>query len=184
MITTVQHGDLSSILLQFMKTPIIALLILLGTTHLQAQSSELDPSHQLWWANLGVGVGNGGFLFAGSLNKPVNRSLLLTLRGTQNAEFCIFCSYTEELWDVSLIAGYYKKGKTGFSSIGTGLGINGRSVNGTGGPDNFVTVGIPVESQFFLTSRSAGIGIVALANLNLKRSFYGAVLSVQFGNLR
>jgi len=45
-------------------------------------------------------------------------------------------------------------------------------------------VGVPVESQLFLTLPFVGIGLVGYANLNLEASYAGFALTLQVGNLK
>jgi hypothetical protein len=50
---------------------------------------------------------------------------------------------------------------------------------------NFVTAGVPIEGQLFWTPFSFwGFGICAFADLNKERSFWGALICLQFGVLR
>ena len=112
---------------------------------------------------------------------------MLTGRGLIAEEFNLFqTGDPQQFWDGSILAGLYTKGKTGFLSIGAGVALTGgRKDNpNVSGQDNFITIGLPVESQLFLTLPFAGIGVVGFANITPEGSYLGAALALQFGNLR
>jgi hypothetical protein len=174
-----------------MKATFLYSLLVVCCLSLKSQSSVIDPPAQLWWLNFGLGDADvstdGEVYFSGlaSFTKPVTNSLLLTGRGLIAEEFRIFGD-SQQYWEGSVIAGVYTKGKVGFASIGAGLGVTGGRIDmdNSSGLENFTTIGLPVESQLFLTLPFAGIGVVGFANFSPEGSYWGAVVALQFGNLR
>ena len=175
-----------------MRTLFLSLMILfLYSPALSGQHSVLDVVERRWWVNLGVGQGNAGtdadqnIVFYGSFNKPQNRLLFFTGRASYAQEINIFeGADRQKFWDAGLLAGLYAKGDLAYVSISGGLGLTGGRGNAGPEGDNFVTIGVPLESQLFFTLPNLGVGLTGLLNLNPERTFWGAMLTLQFGELR
>lgn len=171
-----------------MKTLYFILLLTFCGLNVQAQYYNNDPSYQ-WWLNLGAGISNFNsgeeqvFLY-GSFNKPRTDRLLLSARYSYARELEVQEMTTAERnWDLSALASLYLKGDGGYFSAGTGLGVNGGMFR-QGRMEKYLTVGIPIETQLFLTLPNVGLGIVGMANINVKNTNWGVGLAVQFGQLR
>jgi len=124
----------------------------------------------------------------------------LSFRYLRNEEFQILGpdSPLETVWDVGVLYGRIAKASYGFASVSAGISLvggvrRGRYLSSSGGwfgtryfeEKNFITVGIPVEAQLFWTPLAFfGIGLYGFANLNIEKSFVGALLCIQFGKLR
>ncbi|PHN02249.1 hypothetical protein [Flavilitoribacter nigricans] len=164
----------------------ILLFLFLGNLSLQAQYYNSD--HQ-WWVNFGAGMSKAGMdqehlLFYASFNKPRSEHLLLTGRYSFTQQLGLLESVEpEKNWDLSAIASYYLKSDAGFISIGAGLGLNGGKRRDPS-LQNYLTVGLPIESQWFVTLPSMGLGLVGVVNINPKVTTYGLALAFQFGALR
>lgn len=168
------------------KTFTITICLFLGSLSLQAQYYSTD---HLWWVNFGAGLGNissddQNLLFYASFNKPRSENLLLSGRYTFSQQLNAYESVEPEKdWDLSALASYYHKSDAGFFSVGAGIGLNGGRMRDPS-IQNYLTVGLPIETQLFMTLPSMGIGIVGIANINPKISYWGVALSLQFGALR
>lgn len=172
-----------------MKILTLALCMLFGSLALQAQYSRFDVSPGLWWVNLGAGMSNISsdqeqLMFYGSFNKPRTERLLLSSRYTYAQELNPFeRTNAERNWDLSALASLYFKGDAGYFAVGSGLGLNGGKIR-EGRLENYLTVGLPLETQLFVTLPSLGLGIVGMVNINAKTTYWGVALAVQFGALR
>jgi hypothetical protein len=170
----------------------VACLLLLTTSYLSAQENNA------WGINAGLGFGSSGASYGLNWSSRTERRLI-SLRYVRNEEFDLFggLSPAESVWDLGVLYGPCARGGIGYASISAGLSLAGgvrrgqflSSSGGMFGTDqyeklNFLTLGIPLEAQAFLTGSNIGIGIYAFANLNRKRSFAGALLCLQFGQLK
>ncbi|MGA9116746.1 MAG: hypothetical protein WB626_08230 [Bacteroidota bacterium] len=139
-----------------------------------------------WWVNGGVGsasgdIGSGPLLSAGLSWSSQSGSTLLSLRTvyTAEVEFHIFGEAgapAESAWDAGVLYGWILRRRLWCASAGAGAGfVGGRRVTGS-----FLTLGIPAESQLFLTPLSwLGVGVYWFANLNTERSFWGGLFALQ-----
>jgi len=179
-----------------------------GGSFVYGQKTSSDSSGHFFWVNGGVGgsLVHGGLgsdpgapSFGGSLyyQSGIN---LLSFRYLRNEEFQILGpdSPLETVWDVGVLYGRIAKASYGFASVSAGISLvggvrRGRYLSSSGGwfgtryfeEKNFITVGIPVEAQLFWTPLAFfGIGLYGFANLNIEKSFVGALLCIQFGKLR
>lgn len=150
------------------------------------------------WLNIGLGIvggkKGGGFSFGMSLSYYPGRYIIsaryFSAVNPLMVEIQKGVSHIENISDISFLYGFIKKNKWGFASISTGLGLI--KVNKKIGLDyvaykekNFITFGIPFESQIFLTPFPVlGIGIYFIANINKEVSYIGASLCLQIGILR
>lgn len=164
----------------------IAICLFIGSISLQGQYFNSD--HQ-WWLNLGAGLGNLAsenetvMLYA-SFNKPKSENLLLSSRYSFSQQLGLLEFVEPETnWDLSALASYYIKKNGGFFSIGTGLGLNGGKMRDPS-LQNYLTVGLPIETQLFMTLPSVGIGLVGIVNINPKTTYWGVTAALQFGSLR
>lgn len=165
------------------------LFLVMGGIAVQAQSYRFSAGQDLWWVNLGIGIGNistdnENLLLFVSFNKPRTETLLLTGRYTYSRQLDVFESVEpEKNWDISGLVSYYTKGEAGFFSIGAGLGLSGGKIRDPQ-LQNYLTIGLPIEMQMFVTLPAAGLGLVGIANINPKTTYWGAGVSLQFGTLR
>ncbi len=171
-----------------------ALIFCWGDSRLYAQDKSNNIQEQHYWANVGAGGSSvhgglgedeGGISGGGSFSYQTGSSLF-SIRGVVNEEFRLdlwgYSGPPEKVWDIGVLYGRVAKASWGLASISGGVGIVGAS------DDQGVSSyhpGIPLESQLFWTpSSTLGIGIYGFANLNLEKSFVGALLCVQIGILR
>ena len=181
-------------------TVIISTVLMLLTTKSQAyvQQDTSDSKPNLSWLNLGLGVGSIGLSAGASFSYNFGSSLI-SIRSVANSEFKIFGpSPSENVWDLGVLYGRSAKASYGVASISGGIAIvggvrRGRYLGSTGGffssdkyeSLTFSTIGIPIEGQLFWTPFSFfGIGIYGFGNLNPEQSFAGALLCLEFGEVR
>ena len=155
---------------------------------LRAQESQTP----IFWANAGIGVSSMDLSFGASLNFVASESDLITIRFCRNQQFALFTNGTY-VWDFGAMYGLRTNSTSTYASISSGLALVGGANLGKYIPGQgwfsghyeeitYMTVGIPFEAQFFWRPSSfLGIGICANANLNMKKSFAGAQLCLQFG---
>jgi len=189
----------------------VGYMFISGGSFVYGQKTSSDSSGHFFWVNGGVGhsLVHGGLgshpdapSFGGSLCYQSGKNLL-SFRYLRNEEFHIFLtdSPLETVWDVGVLYGRIAKASYGFASISAGISLvggvrRGRYLSSSGGwfvwfgtnyyeENGFITVGIPVEAQLFWTPLAFfGIGFYGFANLNIEKSFVGALLCIQFGTLR
>lgn len=152
---------------------------------------------------LGVSVVNGGL--GGDDEGPSiglsfssqDEKNIFTVRSIICSEFKILGpSPSEGVWDFGVLYGRTIKDTYSFASLSGGISYvnvvrRGGFISSNGWFDSKYeklvsnTVGIPIEGQFFFTPFPfLGIGIYGFANINPEKSFYGCLISVQFGRLR
>ena len=140
--------------------------------------------------NIGIGGGSEG-ISTGINASYQNNNSIISIRYIYNEEFIVlFSSHKYKIRDLGILYGLSVKKPKGFASISAGIsyvGYNGRgSVISCSGnwllssctyeELNYSTIGIPIETQLFLTRKRVGIGIYGFANLNKVNSFTGALL--------
>lgn len=157
-----------------------------------------------YWATVGFGGGAqlgpvlGGMSWGGSLNLRI-RHYLIQLRyvhALQVEDQEAGPLPSEHAWELAPLFGLGLRGRWGWISGAFGIGLAGGVRRGdfieadeqTGRElyerDGFYTVGFPLDLQLFATPYAClGIGIEVFANLNLERSFFGALLAVQLGRM-
>jgi hypothetical protein len=165
---------------------------------LHAQENTSAPPSNLWWMNLGAGYSSGpdgqfgmpGLLLGFSHKSKLG---LLSFRAAYFEDFqiCFFggCGSPDKAWDAGALYGVSSKSNTAFASVSAGIGLAGGR---RGGGKGFTTVGIPLETQLFLTPfRRArkhpldlGFGLYGLGDINPKKSFWGMLFCLQFGRLK
>lgn len=147
----------------------------------------------------------GAVMYSGSINYALSDSRFLELRTTGTDDFldlhCLFGCGEEldNLFEVGLLYGFMTK--TEKYLAGASIGLAYTQLTYTKGEYVYVpdgdyyttkytnrhssTVGIPVEIQLFLTpTKYFGIGLIGLGNVNPEGSVVGAMLALQFGDLR
>ena len=134
------------------------------------------------WVNLGFGGSSGGFS-VGINGSYQFRYHIISLRTLYNAEWSL-TSTPDESGDIGLLYGLSSKKKKTFVSISTGISRVVGSINTHSKEMDYVTLGIPIELQLFLTGKQFGIGIYGFANINRESSFVGALFCIQLGKLR
>lgn len=168
----------------------LVLAFLVFAAGLNAQEAGV-AARNLGWLNFGAGFSSGlepnvGMPGVGLGLSYKSRLGLFSLRSVffEDFQICLFgdCSNPHRLWDAGALYGVITKGKFAFASASAGLGLAGGKREGA---KAFTTVGIPLETQLFLTPiRYAGIGLYGLADLNPEKSFWGLLVCLQFGRLR
>ena len=163
---------------------IIVILILLaipGTT-LAGQNQAAADSRVNYWMNVGLGVGSHGF--AGNISGNLQyKSFLMTIHYSGDAE--LFGNDYDEygiLFGAALKrARFLLSGAAGIASVGGNVG-GGLFTTPTKLPR---VIGVPFECQlFYRPFKFFGVGLCGFALLNKYSTFYGATLSIQFGDLR
>ncbi len=144
------------------------------------------------WGIAGFGGSSVGWAIGANLSYQPGHHII-TVRGIHTEEDLIaLLSPSEYVWDIGALYGRCYKSPSIFASISGGISIVGGGEHGGGGfgssprvEETFSTVGVPIESLLYWTrSTNLGVGLYGFANLNSEKSFYGALLSVQIGNLR
>jgi len=173
----------------------IIILLSLESISVYGQN-EAKPKTNLYWIHAGLGRSSLGSLGASAgLGFQLNH-LILSLRGTANAEeFGIF-SGGDEFFDVGLLVGVSTRNQKVHASFSVGiarvtgthfietteggfLGSDGKSVAID------PTIGFPLELQLFHKAyRSSAIGLNFYWNINHEESFGGLTVNFMFGKLR
>ncbi|MFC1654523.1 hypothetical protein ACFL2F_01850 [Myxococcota bacterium] len=161
------------------------------------------PRRWSFWVNAGVGPSvdmdssTSGLGIGGSVNLKIDY-YLLQVRSTYSMELSVAGPEPQEsIWEVSPMFGFVLKGRVGWISAGAGVGIVGGINRGKliehgqepSDPDiyeetSFLTVGIPVDVQFFLKPPSFnmfGLGLNFFANVGPETSLVGLMLSIMAG---
>jgi hypothetical protein len=158
---------------------------------------ENDKSeNEFYWINLGLGGSSYGFSVGGNASFQI-KNTVGSFRIICNEEFSFFKT-PNKLWDIGFMYGFISKKKWSLASISAGIGIINSSVRGRQlscdgngwfssceyAMSNHLAIGIPIETQLFLTGKHIGIGISGFANINSESSYFGALLFLQLGKLR
>jgi hypothetical protein len=166
----------------------------------QTAVSRNNGDINLWISGgLGVAVGN----FAGESSGPgLCASLsaqrgneLFTFRYSRGSDLSLFASPSESAWDFGLLYGRISNSKLGRASISGGIALAGVTRRGrlvSGGwfnseyeENTSILPGIPLQGELFFTPTSfLGVGVIAFADLNIRRSVFGATLGLTVGKLR
>jgi hypothetical protein len=160
-----------------------------GGSFVYGQKTSSDSSGHFKWVNLGLGVGSlgfeaGGFSAGGGLCDQIGKNIfsfrVLSIEEISSEDYPF-----RGIGDIGFLYGRIAKASYGFSSISAGISLVGGGRRHNYGDEQFVTVGIPVEAQLFWTPLAFfGIDLYGFANLNIEKSFVGALLCIQFGTLR
>ncbi len=136
------------------------------------------------WVNLGIGGSSNGISLGINGSHQIKYHVI-SLRALYDEEWSLK-SYPDKFTELGLLYGISSKktGKFFFVSISTGISFVAGSVNTYNEEMDYVTFGLPIEIQLFLTGKHVGIGISGFANINRESSFVGALLCIQLGNLR
>ncbi|HXF48696.1 MAG TPA: hypothetical protein VNL73_04645 [Verrucomicrobiae bacterium] len=158
-----------------------------ATLHAQ----DLGTPRKLWWLNIGAGFSSGvepGLPGIGLGLSYKHNPGLFSLRTAYFEEFqiCLFggCGNPDRAWDAGALYGVITKSRTTFASASAGIGLAGGR---RGGEKSFTTVGIPLETQLFVTPfrhANVGFGLYGLGDINPKKSFWGALFCLQVGRLK
>jgi hypothetical protein len=149
------------------------------------------------WINIGLGFSpDYPVAFNIGLNYQKDKSLL-TVRFLVTDEMDLQNqSSSESVWDAGILFGRVLSGKRSKVSFAAGLSYVGGLRKGafisndeTWGGYYLLkkrsSVGLPLEGHLvYLLSNNVGIGITAFGNLNLEKTFFGALLILQIGILR
>jgi hypothetical protein len=160
-----------------------------------------------FWFNGGVGacIVNGGY--GGNAGDNTGPSFgisftaqkgkeLVSIRYVFNEEIVFLkIKPLETVWDFGALYGRIARTSFGFASIAGGLscigGVRRGSFINLGDysfnyeKQSFISFGIPLESQLFLTpSPFISFGIYGFANLNPEKSFFGALFCIQLGRFK
>ncbi len=177
----------------------ISLFLIFGViSSVHAQTSTKISSNNLMWMDIGIGsVGYksfGGFsygtIFSFHPDKFIYSGRYLTTVNPLMVEIKRDITHIENIKEVSLLFGMIKRNNWGFASFSTGVGtIFAKKKIGVNynkyKKEDKLTIGIPVESQLFITPTPVvGLGIYLLANINNEANYVGLLLCLQFGKLR
>ncbi|MHB2148479.1 hypothetical protein ACX8XP_05435 [Calditrichota bacterium LG25] len=187
---------------------ILGLILFMSSNAAYGQEKSLNNDRHFWWGNVGMGSGwvagglgsNDGGLTFGVNFSGQSKNNILSVRYVIVQEFQLLWPDLpeENVWDVGLLYGKSAKASYGLASIAAGIGVvggvrRGDKIGSSGGffeetyyeKLTFLTVGVPIETQLFWTPFSfVGIGIYGFANLNMEKSYWGGLFSIQFGKLR
>jgi len=155
-----------------------------------------ESEDAFYWINLGIGGSSYGFSAGGNASFQI-KNTVGSFRIICNEELSFFKT-PNKLWDIGFMYGLISKKERSLASISAGIGIissseRGRELSCDGNGwfssceyqmSNNITIGIPIEAQLFLTGKYIGIGISGFANINSESSYAGALLCLQFGELR
>lgn len=147
----------------------------------------------------GMGFTNKGITFPSlTLHYRTNNNIF-SGRFTHNAEFALFTSPGENVWDLGLLYGKAYIGQYGYLYGGAGISFVGALKRTTRIPDPpgtgfnlgskynseiYSAIGIPLQVEAMWTPISNfGIGFQGIANLNLAVSFIGINLVLRAGKM-
>lgn len=147
----------------------------------------------------GFGAFNKGFTAPSLTLHYRNNDSIFSGRFTNNAEFSLFTSPGENVWDLGLMYGRASIGKYGYLYAGAGISFVGALKRTTRIPDPpgsgftlgskynseiYSAVGIPLQLEAMWTPlNNFGIGLQGIANLNLAVSFFGLNLVFRAGQM-
>lgn len=177
----------------------ISLILLLPIYHLQAQNDTLqtantDTNSNFWFGIGLVGLAPGSYEGhmggAITLGIPLNKALI-NLRVTRTSEFALFNAKPDKMLSLDILGSYMYKRKVWYVAMGSGINIMNYEYNGYGdrpgaasdSDNDIMQVGLPVNFQLYLTSRTVGIGIDAFGVIS-NFTTGGVMLSIIFGDLR
>jgi hypothetical protein len=165
-------------------------------SYTETQSKE---NRDYFWFTLGLGAGNRGIAM-GAAGSYFYQKMIFSARILGNQEINFNTEPVISVSDVALLAGYMSKLGVGYSSVAAGISLveiidKGDPIRGSGSggffslPDYYEdysrTFGVPIEIQVFAAPLSfMGFGIYIFGNINSKKSFAGALFSLQFGRLK
>jgi len=159
------------------------------STSVYGQYEVKPKTNNLYWIHAGLGRSSLGSLGASAgLGIQLN-NLILSLRGTANAEnYLEIFSGGDEFFDVGLLVGIGARKQKVHASFSVGIArvtgsryISGERVD----IDIDPTIGFPIEVQLFHKAfRSSAIGLNFYWNINREKSFGGLTVGFMFGKLR
>lgn len=176
----------------FLELLFCALLLL--NSNLISQEIFSPVTDKQGWLNIGVGPGKvidqfegsmiGSFTYASNRKLVTLRYIYSKASYQRNGYDEIYSLQLEKLNEVSLLLGTMKKRRFAFTSAAIGLGyVEGKSES-LNQFQKFKTIGLALESQFFLTLPGLGVGINGYSNINPQTITYGFNIAVQMGKLR
>ncbi len=156
-----------------------------------------SKKRDVFWFNLGLGAGNRGIAM-GIAGSYLHKNMIFSTRLIGNQSICLFGSNPcPSVTDIALLFGYMKRYSSLRLSVAAGVSLvegidKGDPIPGTGGrgfftfpdyyDDYYRAFGVPIEVQVFAAPVSfMGAGLYLFGNINSKRSFWGVMVSVQFG---
>ena len=172
-----------------------------------AGSFSAPNGRRLGWQTAGIGVSSFGDS-KGASYSYLTKNGLVSLRYVYNdseldSTFCnsITASLQESFWDAGILFGKLAKTSFGLASLSGGIGfVGGNRIVNEGRrsydlnavllpmrveEERLLTVGIPFEGQIVWTPfPKIGVGVYGFANLNMEKSFAGALFGVQIGELK
>ena len=157
------------------------------STSVYGQYEVKPKTNNLYWIHAGLGRSSLGSLGASAgLGIQLN-NLILSLRGTTNAEeFIEIFSEGDEFFAVGLLVGIGARKQKVHASFSMGIArvTGSRYISGER-VDIDPTVGLPIEVQLFHKAyRSSAIGLNFYWNINREESFGGLTVGFMFGKLR
>ena len=145
--------------------------------------------NEFLWVNFGLGFSSVTGSLGGSTGSNVSyqiRKSIFSFRFVHSNEMNLLWGSPDldSNWDLGLLYGLSFRKSFGFVSMSTGISYVGLNIYEDGKETQYTTVGLPIETQLFLTWKHVGIGIYGLANINSKSSFAGGLICIQLGKLR
>lgn len=162
--------------------------------HGQARTSAPEQSPQSprpYWVNIGIGpaskspsADNLDHIHVGfgiSYTGMIRPHRFVGGRILSTGEFDVLADKLDRRIDLGLLYGVAVPTRRTVVSAGAGLGLE---YFARAGQEGHTTVAVPFEVQTYVRlSRSFGVGVSGIANVNGQDSFVGFLLGVQFGRL-
>lgn len=144
--------------------------------------SPISTSNNLYFVNLGLGLGSPGVAGIGNFTFQFGENLL-ALRTAISSK-----TGGDEFWDVGILYGRTTKPAILTASIAAGIGMVGGSHDtGLFSRDEKIEkkIGFPVEAQLsWRLTKVFGFALNGFANVNSEKTFGGATICLQVGKLR
>jgi hypothetical protein len=157
----------------------------------------INNNRDVFWFNLGLGGSNRGIAM-GIAGSYQFKNMVFSTRLIGNQSVC-FSESNPCPWvsDIALLFGYMKRYSSLRLALATGISLvqgidRGDPIPGSGGSGFFTSpdyyddyyrkFGVPIEVQLFAAPVSfMGAGLYLFGNINSRRSFFGVMVSLQFG---
>lgn len=175
---------------------VVGVLIFLQAANGFGQITKLSPdrSSPRIIGGAGFSGANGGSvssLLSFSFPKGIHQ---FTIRSVYNSQSFSFSDPTPSVWDIGLLYGLAYREDHGYISVSAGLSLvggvrPGEPIQEAGSfivsdhiEEEFETIGIAYEIQFFFTPpySGAGFGLYLFGNANSEEPFTGLALAIQW----
>ena len=173
----------------FICITIISFIWCFGQNSNKSEYQHDWSENEFLWVNLGLGFSSVGGVLGGSfgINGSYQiRKSIFSLRFVHSKEMNLIFNVQDldSNWDLGLLYGLNLRRTFGFVSMSAGISYVGLNIYENSEEMRYATVGLPIETQFFLTLKHIGFGIYGFANINSKSSFAGGLICIQLGKLR